>query len=85
MGRTRSIRHPWQVWQRGLSEWRVLRHYQSPEAEADNPWARVYCFVRSPLCPEGEYAAVFLWLDIVADEAELVLDDDPAKRVYSAA
>jgi hypothetical protein len=30
-------------------EWRVLKHYQSPDKEKENPYARVFCAVKSPM------------------------------------
>ena len=29
-------------------EWRVLKHYQNPIQEEKNPYARVFCAVKSP-------------------------------------
>jgi hypothetical protein len=29
-------------------EWRVLKHYQTPEKEATNPYARAFCAVKGP-------------------------------------
>lgn len=50
----------YEVWQAGGWTWYVLKKYQSPENEAKNPEARWFCFVTSPLCPEGEYGDVWV-------------------------
>ena len=46
-------------------EWRVLKCYQSPENESKNPYARAFCFVTSPYCPDGELGDTY-WKDIVS-------------------
>ena len=55
---------PYEVWKAespsGPWVWRVLRKYQTPENEADNPNARWYCFVTSPFCPTGEYGDTYV-------------------------
>lgn len=43
--------------------WRVLRKYQKSD---DKPYARWFCFVTSPHCPQGEYGDVYV-SDIKAD------------------
>lgn len=40
--------------------WRVLKAYKSPLAEHRDPYARWFCFVTSPLCPEGEYGDTYV-------------------------
>lgn len=49
-----------EVYQRNGWKWIVLKHYQQPENEAKNPYARVFCQVSSPLCPEGELGDVYI-------------------------
>ena len=53
--KTRSLDDPYEVWN-GLAgfEWRVLKKYQTPENEANNPYARWYCAVKSDYT-YGEY------------------------------
>ncbi len=46
-GKTRPVDLPYEIWQQGEWEWRVLKKYQSPENEAKNPYARWYCAVKS--------------------------------------
>lgn len=56
-------------------EWRVLRVYQKPEAEHVNQYARWFCFVTSPMCPEGEFGDTYVrdvtgWARLDACSAE---------------
>ena len=46
--KTRSLDDPYEVY-RGPAgfEWRVLKKYQNPERESENPYARWYCAVKS--------------------------------------
>ena len=46
----RPIERPYEIWRSpdGAWEWRVLKKYQTPEREAQNPHARWYCAVKSP-------------------------------------
>ncbi len=47
-GRTRKTDDPYEVWTGANGfEWRVLKKYQTPEREAENPQARWFCAVRS--------------------------------------
>jgi len=48
-GKTRPVDQPYEVYRSDDGwEWRVLKKYQSPEKEAENPYARWYCAVKSP-------------------------------------
>jgi hypothetical protein len=48
-GKTRKVEDPYEIWIAvGGWEWRVLKKYQSPEKEAENPYARWFCAVKSP-------------------------------------
>ena len=52
-GKTRPVEYPYEIYT-GFGpladwEWRVLKHYQSPEKERENPYARVFCSVSSPM------------------------------------
>ena len=58
--KTRPVDKPYEVYSNGSWTWRVLKHYQSPENEAKNPYARVFTFVTSPYCPEGELGDTYL-------------------------
>ena len=48
----------YQVYQDNAGQWTyfVLKHYQSEEKAKDNPFARYFCLVKSPIVPKGEYA-----------------------------
>lgn len=48
-GKRRPIERPYEVWKNNQGwEWRVLKKYQSPEKELENPYARWHCAVKSP-------------------------------------
>lgn len=48
--KTRKVERPYEIWTdaRGEWEWRVLKKWQGPEAEAKNQYARWFCAVKSP-------------------------------------
>ena len=53
-GKTRKVDDPYEVYKGDAYgyddwEWRVLKHYQGPEKEKENPYARVMCAVKSPM------------------------------------
>ncbi len=52
--------HPYEIWQAGDWTWRVCKKWQTLEKEANNEYARWYCYVTSPYCPEGEYGDVYV-------------------------
>lgn len=47
--KTRKVDQPYEIWRNGDWEWRVLKKYQQPEKEAQNPYARWFCAVKSPM------------------------------------
>ena len=57
--KTRNVENPYEIYRSLLLpgwEWRVLRKYQSPEKEANDPLARWFVAVKSPLTyGEWEY------------------------------
>lgn len=59
-GKTVTRENAYEVHRFSVWTWYVLKHYQAPEAEAKNPYARVFCLVFSPFAPDGEYGDVFL-------------------------
>ena len=61
-GKTRKVNEPYEVWQSidGQWSWSVLKKYQTPEREAKNEFARWFCFVISPFCPQGEFGDVYV-------------------------
>ena len=50
MNKTRPVENPYEIWRSpdGTREWRVLKKWQKPSKEKDNPFARWFCAVRSP-------------------------------------
>jgi hypothetical protein len=52
----------YEVWQSFDGSWTyfVLKKYQSPEKEAQNPYARWFCLVKTPVVPHGEYSNVYV-------------------------
>ena len=60
-GKTRKKDQPYEVWESVDGwQWRVLKKWQTPEQEAKNPYARWFCWVSSPFCPNGEMGDVYL-------------------------
>jgi len=59
-GKMRKPHEPYEVWTNGDWTWKVLKKYKSDEAEAKDPYARWFCFVTSPFCPEGEMGDVYV-------------------------
>ena len=58
-GKTRPKENPYEVWEGYGFTYNVLKKYQSPEKERDNDFARWFCFVTSPYCPDGEYGDTY--------------------------
>ena len=51
-GKTRDVSNPYEVWECshpivGVMEYRVLKKYQTPKGEAENPFARWFCAAKS--------------------------------------
>lgn len=60
-GKTRKVNEPYEVWRNDSGwEWRVLKKYQNSEQEVKNEYARWFCFVISPFCPQGELGDVYV-------------------------
>ena len=49
-GKTRKIDNPYSVWMSpdGQWIWAILKHYQAPDNEQKNPYARVFTACKSP-------------------------------------
>ena len=47
----------YEVWQAGDWTWYVLKKYQ---ADDNKPYARWFCDMVTPICPEGEMGDVFV-------------------------
>ena len=51
MNKTRPVGNPYEIWKSldGSWEWRVLKKWQKPSKEKQNPYARWFCAVQSPM------------------------------------
>ena len=57
-GKTRPVDNPYEVWKsRDGWTWSVLKKWQVHD---DAPYARWFCFVTSPFCPDGEYGDTYV-------------------------
>lgn len=61
-GKTRPTENPYEVWQSldGSWTWNVLKKYQAPDGESNNPYSRWFCNVVTPMCPDGELGDVYV-------------------------
>lgn len=57
--KTRDVSNPYETWQTpdGSWTWKVLKKWQ---ADDDKPFARWFCFVTSPYCPNGEMGDTYV-------------------------
>jgi len=87
-GKTRKKEDPYEIWQStepvfdcpaGSWEWRVLKKWQTPDKEQNNPYARWFCFVTSPMCPGGEYGDGYV-RDVV-DHARMIHGQPDLRKV----
>ncbi len=58
--KTRPVSNPYETVESNGWKWKILKHYQAPNGEWLNAYARVFCFVTSPYCPQGEYGDVYI-------------------------
>lgn len=59
----RKIDNPYEIWENASAgwTWKVLKKYQNPEKEKENPYARWYCAVQSPFTfGSWEYGDVYV-------------------------
>ena len=56
----RDKNNPYEIWQGGGWTWEVLKKYQREDLEAKNEYARWFCNVISPYCPDGEMGDVYV-------------------------
>ena len=58
----RKVDNPYEIWINNSGwEWRILKKWQSPEKEKENPWARWYCAVKSPFTHDSwEYGDTYV-------------------------
>ena len=49
-GKTRDVDDPYEIWENACAgwTWHVLKKYQHPDKEADNPYARWFVAAKSP-------------------------------------
>jgi hypothetical protein len=54
-GKTRKVNEPYEVYRNEAAgwEWRVLKKWQAPDKETNNPYARWFCAVKSPMTGSG--------------------------------
>jgi hypothetical protein len=57
MAKTRPVNDPYEIWIHDSCTWKVLKKWQ---ANDNKPYARWFCFVTSPFCPEGEMGDVYV-------------------------
>lgn len=56
-GKTRPKTNPYEVWRAGTWTWQVLKKWQ---ADDQKPYARWFCNVITPMCPDGEMGDVYV-------------------------
>ena len=56
-GKTRPVNNPYEVWEGRGWKWLVLKKWQGND---DQQYARWFCMVSSPFCPEGEMGDVYV-------------------------
>ncbi len=72
--KTRPVGNPYEIWQSrdGAWTWKVLKKWQVAD---DKLYARWFCFVTSPFCPEGEYGDTYV-KDIKAHARCVAIDPE---------
>jgi len=55
--KTRDKDNPYEIWSNGSWTWRVLKKWQ---VDDNKEYARWFCFVTSPFCPNGEMGDVYV-------------------------
>lgn len=56
-GKMREKDNPYETWTNGEWTWKVLKKWQ---ADDNKPFARWFCFVTSPFCPDGEMGDTYV-------------------------
>ena len=71
--KTRPASNPYEIWKNNSGwEWRILKRYQAPDKEAANPFARVFCAVKSPFT-FGEFELGDVYLQEIQQNAKKVM------------
>ena len=90
-GKTRKVDNPYEVWtntvdwlgcEPGSVTWKVLKKYQAPDNEKNNPYARQFCAVSSPMTG-GTYDLGDTYIKDIVNYAKLVsgpMDMRPVMR-----
>jgi len=86
-GKTRDVENPYEVWVGSGPlegwEWRVLKKWQSPDKECNNPYARWFCAVKSPMTyGSWEYGDTYV-KDVVGMYTKMVKGKPDLKVVLS--
>lgn len=89
-GKTRPVDKPYEIWQNnrafaiggevqpaGSWQWLVLKKYQAPDKEEQNPQARWLCMVKTPIVPDGEMGDVYIsdikpWADCIFKDGQYI-------------
>jgi len=61
-GKTVTRENAYEIWQTPDKSWTwyILKKYQTPEKEAENPYARWFCDVVTPFVPDGEMGDTYI-------------------------
>jgi len=79
-GKSRKTDKPYEIWSAsnmgvmGTVQWRVLKKYQSPDAEASNPYARWFLGTRSA-CTFGSFELGDGYVKEVTDYGTKIFDE----------
>ena len=70
--KTRPVSDPYEIWQSPDSQWtwKVLKKWQ---VDDNKPFARWFCHVTSPFCPEGEIGDTYV-KDVKAYARRVAID-----------
>lgn len=80
-GKMRKIEEPYEIWTNNSGwEWRVLKKYQTPSKEAENPYARWMCAVKSPFT-YGGYDYGDTYVKDVTQHAKMIMGDADLRKV----
>jgi hypothetical protein len=72
-GKTRERENPYEIWSGPAGfEWRVLKKYQTPAKEAENPYARWFCAVKSDFT-YGEFELGDVYVSEIKNNGERVI------------
>jgi hypothetical protein len=86
-GKTRDVENPYEVWVGSGPlegwEWRVLKKWQTPDKECNNPYARWFCAVKSPMTyGSWEYGDTYV-KDVVGMYTRMVKGKPDLKAVMA--